>query len=468
MADRLDLKQKEEEFLAKESEKSPELFIKRTFIDNAEILNKFGIFIENQEKLPLGFIKFFPSDFIVEEVSQNEEIYTVDYENVIAKNTLIEDAPTIYTTLVKCNLTTLEAVSEFQEFLDCESSQIGYSGIKDKNAITSQRLSFRNVSEIRFARIESPFYFLKDIAFGKGVIDMGGIKGNKFSVLIRTDENFNSGAFLKNLEKINKEGFYNFYYLQRFGSPRLMNYFWAVLILRGKFKEAIEGFLTDTSEREMLYFQQLRQKIKINLGNWREIRNLLSNFPLILSNEIKVVEYLEDNPTDFRGALAQIPEQITLWIYALSSLLFNKKLSQMIENKKDIPEKLPLFLSQNKDDWLFYKDFLEEFKIFPPVFKNLHTITHILLKERREKTKEKVVIYKSEIIKEGVILEFFLEKAIYATTFLAHLFNLVSGAQSLNISNTQIDLKTALGRKPITETLNYFEKITKKENPAAK
>ena len=164
MLNRLELREKEREFLAQESKKSPELFCEQTFVDNAELLDRFGIFIENQEKLPAGFLKFLPSDFIVEEVSQSGDIFSVDYENVFKEDDIIEDRPTIYATLVKCQMSTIEVVDELKEFLECEQKQIQYSGIKDKNAITSQKLSFRNISEIRLSKINSPFYFLIDVS----------------------------------------------------------------------------------------------------------------------------------------------------------------------------------------------------------------------------------------------------------------------------------------------------------------
>ncbi|MEK7673927.1 MAG: tRNA pseudouridine(13) synthase TruD [Patescibacteria group bacterium] len=464
MLNRLELREKEREFLAQESKKSPELFCEQTFVDNAELLDRFGIFIENQEKLPAGFLKFLPSDFIVEEVSQSGDIFSVDYENVFKEDDIIEDRPTIYATLVKCQMSTIEVVDELKEFLECEQKQIQYSGIKDKNAITSQKLSFRNISEIRLSKINSPFYFLRDVSGGNGVVSIGGIKGNRFIILVRTDKNFNSEDFLKKLEKIDKEGFYNFYYLQRFGTPRLSNYLWAVLILKGKYKEAVEGFLTDVGEREMPFFKNLRQEIKKYLGDWKAIKKIISNFPTILTNEIKVTSYLENNPTDYKGALSQISEQTTLWLYALSSFLFNKKLSEMIRNNKEISIKFPLFISQNQDDQLFYKDLLEDMGVYPPLFKNFFSISNIILKERQEKTRVKAEIRKCEIIKEGVIIDFILSKAVYATTFLSNFFNLTSGVASEEISKEQIDLKKQLGYQSIQETLKYFDKvIVKKE-----
>jgi hypothetical protein len=58
-----------------------------------------------------------------------------------------------------------------------------------------------------------------------------------------------------------------------------------------------------------------------------------------------------------------------------------------------------------------------------------------------------------------VILNFALPKAAYATTFLAHLFNLVSGSPPKNISPFPLDTKATLGKGSLEEVLNRFKEV---------
>ena len=127
---------------------------------------------------------------------------------------------------------------------------------------------------------------------------------------------------------------------------------------------------------------------------------------------------------------------------------------------------MPLFLSNKKEDWFFYEDFLKKLNIFPPPFGNLKNFSTIRLVSRNVKTIEQTYIEKVKIIKEGVILKFSLSKGIYATTFLAHLFCLVSGVPQDDISSNPVDIKSFLGEKSLDKTLDYFQKVihSKKEN----
>ena len=168
---------------------------------------------------------------------------------------------------------------------------------------------------------------------------------------------------------------------------------------------------------------------------------------------------MKENPTDFIGALNQIPKQIQLWLFAYASLLFNKKLSFYLKKKINPPQKMPLILSKDKRDWLFYQEFLKENKIFSIPLKNLRPFPDVQWKKREIKTQERAKIQQVKIIKEGVILNFALPKAVYATTFLAHLFNLVSGPPPKEILTFPIDTKATLGKGSLEEVLNRFQNV---------
>lgn len=463
--DRQKLKEQELQALFREYKKTPEFFERKGFVDDAELLGGLGIFIPGKENFPEGYLKFLPQDFIVEEIGSDGTVCTVDFENILSPNSAIEDDEeklTIYATLVKCNIGTLEAIHDLAKHLGCEEKQIQYAGIKDKNAITAQRISFRGVKIADLKKVSSSYFFLKDAALGKGVVEKGGLRGNRFTILIRTvksltaDRDYNN--FIANLEKIRSSGFYNFFYLQRFGTPRLVNFRWGYNILKGDCRAAVEDFLSSTNERESLYFQKLRGEIKNNLGGYSALINLMEPYPLIFWNEIKVVKHLEKNPGDFCGALAELSEQATLWVYAFSSWLFNKKLSEYIKLEMEPPEHLPLFLSFNRVDWEPYKKNLTDSGIFPPPLQNLRPF-NIQIKPREISTRDFAKIIKGQVISAGAILQFDLGKGSYATTFLSHLFNLLGGAPPEGIDGTEIDLKQEIGEAPIAPLVEHFRNL---------
>jgi len=452
------LKEKEIKFLAKEYKKNPQDFPQETFIDDPEFLEKFGIFIKNKKNFPLGYIKFWPQDFVVEEITKAGEIQTINIENFFdKKRRFSENEPTVYATLVKCGLSTIEAVQELTSFLN--QARIQFAGIKDKDALTSQLISFRKANSEDLQRINSPYLFLKNLYSGKGVVEIGNLKGNEFTVLVRINDSFQKEQFLENLEKVKKEGFFNFFYLQRFGTPRLINFYWGFFILKGDYQKAVLSFLCSPGQREIPYFLKLRREIKRNWGDWSKIEKILEPFPLIFRNEKKVVGYLKNNSKDFIGALNQIPKQVQLWLFAYASWLFNKKLSLYLKKNVKLPARMPLILSRDKKDWLFYKEFLKVDRIFSVAFKNLKPFPYVQWRKREIKTKEKAEIHQIRIIPQGVILNFVLPKGTYATTFLTHLFNLISGLPPKNISPLPIDTKATLGKDSLEEILNKFRDV---------
>ena len=456
------VKEEETRFLAGENKKNPELFGRKTFIDSPDFLEKIGIFLEDSENFPVGYLKLWPEDFVVEEELKDGTVETVDLGDLFDKNkNFSEGDPTVYATLVKCKLPTFEATKELAVFLGIDPKKVQFAGIKDTDAITSQLISIRSqVGGEEIKNISSPYYFLKNVYSGKGALEVGSLKGNKFTILVRTNSSFDKERFNKSLEEVKEHGFYNFFYSQRFSSPRFINWFWGLLILKGEYRNAVISFLCSEGQRESLYFKNLREEIKKNIGDWQKVEEILKPFPIVLQNEIKIVEYLKNHPNDFSGALNQIPEQIQLWVFAYGSLLFNRKISEYISAKQPLPEKLPLILNKDKNDWLPYLDFLKEDGISYLPLKNLTPFPDIQWKKREIKTIVNAQIYKTEIVKEGVVMSFSLPKGCYATTFLAHFFQLSSGLPPENILDNVIDVKRVLGQGSLEKLIEKFKEIT--------
>lgn len=466
-SDRLRQMSLEKERLDEEKERNPELFPEITWIDDNNTLETLGIHIPNKEGLPNGYLKIMPSDFIVEEIEQNGRITSISR---VSEDFVDQEGETVYATLVKCGLSTLEAVEELSKLLEIPKERIGYAGIKDKDAITSQAISFRGIPIEKVESLSSPHLFLKDIRRGKGVVQKGGLQGNRFTILLRISEDSHDQQKIENalaaLEKVRTEGFYNFFYLQRFGSPRLNNYKWGLSILKGDYEKAIRGLIGDPGLREIPYFINKRKEIVDLCPDWKKVLEKLEEFPLVFVSETKIVRHLLDNPTDFVGALLKVEEQVVLWVSAVASLLYNRKVSSYVLAHMEPPEFLPLFLSSDKNDWLPYTDDLEEVGIFPPDFRNIRAFRNISLQHKDIKTKDHARVDGAEVIPEGIVVRFTLGKGEYATTFLSHFVNLLGGKVQDDIIGNVIDTKQILGDET-SETLQYFKdlNISKKENP---
>ncbi len=440
----------------------PRLFGIRNFTDDADFLEKYGIFLEKKKKLPLGYLKLWPQDFIVEEITLDGEWTTVFPEKFLhKKRDYLPEKRFIYATLVKCGLSTIEAIEDLARKLKIDPETIKFAGIKDKHAITSQLISLRVTEVEKLYQLSTPYFFIKNVSSGEKGLYLGGLKANQFTILVRTGPDFKKEEFQARLKEIEENGFYNFYYLQRFGIPRLTNAYCGLHILKGDYQKAVLTAFCKPGERESLYFQQMRKEIEKLWGKWEEIESILESFPLTFQDEREMIGYLIQSPQDFIGALNQIPRVVQLWLTSFAALLFNQKLALYLKAGEKPPQKLPLVLSSERKDWLFYEEFLKKLGIFSITFalKNLKPFPKIYLKHREQKTKETAEILNYRIIPQGVILNFNLSKGCYATTFLSHLFNLVSGALPQKFSNLPIDTKANLKQQSLEEILNKFTDV---------
>ena len=460
---------KQKEHLDKVKIENPDLFRRQPIVDTNQLLGKIGINIFPENR-PFVYLRLWPQDFIVEEITKDNRIHTIDYFSETTKSD--DEGQTIYADLVKVGVSTLDVIEELEKNLGLGPKSIGYAGIKDRDAITSQLLSFRNVSIDKIQGIRASNFFLKNIYQGKGALQAGDLLGNRFTIILRGTEFFNADAIEKNIKEYEKTGFWNFFYTQRFGTPRLLSHYLGLLLLRRKYEEVIKVLLTRETEYEISYFKKLRSQVLEKWGDWDTAISIFENLPYSFRRELSIFKYLKENQGDFLGALKLFPDQVQIWIYAYASYLFNRKLSIMIE-KGDVPDSLPLLLSRNPGDWDIYREFLESDEVMmpSPVFRDF---PYIQLKERLVNTRQKFDFQDFKIVSDlpkiGVI-SFSLPKGSYATTFLAHFFALSGNIPVLpEISTEIVDSQKILDIGSIESITEIFKdvivsKLESKEEP---
>src|SRR3989338_2466252 len=111
-------------------------------------------------------LKQLPEDFVVEEVMQRKPSGTGAY---------------LWFTLKKKNIGALEAVQTLSRIWNVPAKKIGFAGLKDKQAVTTQTCSVQHVSAERIAhadeRIETVF-----IGFDENPVSLGSHTANKFTL----------------------------------------------------------------------------------------------------------------------------------------------------------------------------------------------------------------------------------------------------------------------------------------------
>jgi len=156
--------------------------------------------IENQE-MDFKFVQN-PTDFVVDEIALEEFKGKGNYLILLVK---------------KVEMTTWDMVATFAEFLRIPAQKIGYAGLKDKHATTTQYISIDLRHEKALKRFKnSQIKILKSFKHDKSV-RMGGLKGNRFSINLQYVDSMEAGKIEKLARKIAKNGLPNYFGYQRFG-----------------------------------------------------------------------------------------------------------------------------------------------------------------------------------------------------------------------------------------------------------
>jgi TruD family tRNA pseudouridine synthase len=442
-----------------ERKRVPDLFLREPMIDDDYFLRWIGI-EDVLNKRPIGYLKLLPQDFIVEEISRDGIVHDIKIGDL--KNPVEGEGLTYYADLVKIGVSTLEAKTQLAELLGIDEKNIGYAGIKDRLALTSQVISMRGIADpAKILSVNSENFFLKNLKRGKGVIANGELQGNRFTITLRTAEPIGSaakGEMEQKLVEIKEDGFWNFFYFQRFGTPRLLSHVLGLQLVKGEYEGVVKTFLTYPGVRELPYFKNIREEIRGLWGNWRAIKEKIDLFPYHFHLERSFIDYLVQHPDDFLGALHTLPDQVRLWMYAYDCYLFNRKLSELIR-AGSVPLSLPFITSFNPMDWKPYREFLETDGVKMPS-RSYRDFPFIRVESRKWPTLQHLDIHNAVFEDRLSTFCFSLPKGSYATTFLMNFFELASGLPIVpGIFTESVDALKLLDAGSLEPILERFKTV---------
>ena len=118
----------------------------------------------------------------------------------------------------KQNLSTWDLVDLIAEKCNIPKPSIGYAGLKDKYATTTQYLSVpkrfkKDILSLKDARIKILQHFIHDES-----LRIGSLSGNRFTVSLSNIDNITAGKIEKNFSKALRDGVPNYFGYQRFGT----------------------------------------------------------------------------------------------------------------------------------------------------------------------------------------------------------------------------------------------------------
>ena len=115
----------------------------------------------------------------------------------------------------KQDLSTMEMLNILESDLQCFS--IGYAGLKDKHATTTQYISMPLKFSRSFERLRHPKIKILESFRSKVGLSIGDLKGNNFSIRLKEISPESSRNLIEVLDEIMRKGMPNYFGYQRFG-----------------------------------------------------------------------------------------------------------------------------------------------------------------------------------------------------------------------------------------------------------
>ncbi len=108
-------------------------------------------------------------------------------------------------------------IAAFAELLELPAQKIGYAGLKDKHATTTQYISVESKYEPLLKNFQHKNIKILQKTRHSHSIRMGDLKGNRFSINLYDVDMMDAGKIEKVARKIAKNGLPNYFGYQRFG-----------------------------------------------------------------------------------------------------------------------------------------------------------------------------------------------------------------------------------------------------------
>ncbi|MGD0462059.1 MAG: tRNA pseudouridine(13) synthase TruD [Tepidisphaeraceae bacterium] len=258
-----------------------------------------------------GSIKQRPEDFFVQEIPLYEPSGQGEH---------------VYCEIEKIGMTTFDAIDQLARALNVHPRDIGYAGMKDANAITSQIFSIAGTTESAVMNLHLPRMTVKWAMRHGNKLRLGHLRGNRFAVKIRDVTPTDVVKLTPLVRRIQDRGLPNYFGEQRFGR-RGNNHLLGAALLRGD-DAAVLKLLLGSPDPALDDPHQQRARQTFDRG---DLPASMKQWPRSSGMERRILARLikTQNPT---AAVRAIDERLRrLWISSLQSDCFNAVVARRIQ-----------------------------------------------------------------------------------------------------------------------------------------
>lgn len=228
--------------------------------------------------------------------------------------------------LEKKGWTTPAALDEVRRRWRIEPRRVSFGGFKDRHATTRQYLTIHHGPRRNFSQ---PGLSLTHLGQTGEAYASQHIVANRFTLTLRDISASEKPDLQLALAEIRADGLPNYFDEQRFGSVTEDGEFPAKLMVQGRFEQALRQVLTAPYEFDLADAKRAKQHLQEHWGDWPACLAKASPGP-----GRRPLEYLQQRPDDFRGALERLPPELRgLLFSAYQSELWNRMLARWLQQR---------------------------------------------------------------------------------------------------------------------------------------
>ena len=241
------------------------------------------------------FLNHSPIDFVF---AQNSKDFTV---SEVPLYEFTGEGEHLVLQVRKRNLTTWEMIKIISQGYNIDSREIGYAGLKDKNAMTIQYISLPKKYEENLKDFDEQNIKILSRTYHKNKIKIGHLKGNKFFVRLKKVNPTDANRIKSVVKQLKKYGIPNYFGYQRFGNDG-DNFVIGKDIIDGKSKirDRNKKRLFVNAYQSLLFNNWLSQRIRVSrvIDSFEgdELKEALK----VVDLEFSDIEYLKKQEHPFK------------------------------------------------------------------------------------------------------------------------------------------------------------------------
>ncbi len=256
-------------------------------------------------------LKQHPDDFVVEELTDAAGG---------------PDGEFAFYRLDKTGWTTPDALAAVRRRWQLDPGRVGYGGLKDRHARTTQYLTVYRGPKRDLAHERIAVTYLGQ---RRAPYSSADVRANRFAVTLRAMTAAAADAARRAVAEAGATGVPNYFDDQRFGSVGAGGEFVAKEMVFGRFDRALWLALAAPYEFDRAEEKREEELLRSKWGDWAALRAALPR-----GHARSLADYLTHHPTDLKGGVARLrPDLQGLYLSAYQSYVWNRVLSRWLTRR---------------------------------------------------------------------------------------------------------------------------------------